>query len=69
MNKGRDFFPALCCSWQQPTRRPQKHFAGGIIPVLLCETAPIFLWRYPFVHRREAIRIGSTKTSGGNDHA
>jgi putative oxidoreductase len=42
----------------------RKHSAGGIIPMLLCETPAIFLMRHPFPRRREAIPIGRANIGG-----
>jgi hypothetical protein len=36
---------------------PQQHSASGIIPLLLCNTPPIFLSAHAFPPSRDALRI------------
>jgi putative oxidoreductase len=50
---------------QQRLARRRKHFANGIIPMLLCETLPIFLSQHAFPRSRDAIPIKRVKTLGG----
>jgi hypothetical protein len=44
-----------------------KHFAHRNIPVLLCDTPRILLWRCAFPQRRDTIRIGLIRILG-SDH-
>jgi putative oxidoreductase len=49
---------------RRPRKSIRKHFADGIIPMLLCETPPIFLQPHPFPCSPDAIRIGASKLGG-----
>jgi putative oxidoreductase len=46
------------------SRDPRKHFAGAVIPVLLCKTLRFLLRRYAFPRRRDAIPIKHVKNRG-----
>jgi putative oxidoreductase len=43
----------------------RKHSVGGIIPMLLCETLAISLWRHAFPQSRDAIPIRRVTDIGG----